>query len=930
MTSGRARGRMMGATDIKRMTGMEAVATAALAVLVFGCVFAITVGPREVLKTRTQALRQTIAATPPTDQAIAVQTTWTQLNSEFAYGNPSVNENLVLSPADVGDITGQLRGDLGHGLVTLAPPATDWTSMTTALRPVLSTLPTGGVVVKMEVSYRQPLAGHVRLVAGSLSSSARTDSRDSSISRPALPVVVTQQTARQFRLHVGSSLSIPATTVVVPGESAGIRLTVVGIVAPTDPGSAFWTADPTVAAPSLVRRFDGPSYWVAGVFAAADQAVAMQREFGIAGLNIQWTLPMSLGSLTGDQAQPLDAALQRLATQSPRFTGPMAPASNALAVMSGPVQALTAFGTSASEVDVLLWLLYASLAVTGAVVLLLAARMLALRRSAELRLRRARGASLGQVAAATARGASIAAIPAAAFAVVAAVLAVPGQAPPGGWWPALITLAVSIGAPAAFAARQHRLGDLSRRGHGATVRAQRGRRRRRAGTRLVIEATACAAAIAGIVVLREQGPPTGGGIDLYTSAAPVLVAIPVVIVVLRGYPLVLHLLLKGSARGRGAASFIGLARAARVARAASLPAFALVLAVTVAAFSGMVRDAVTRGEVNASWQAAGADATVSGAGPATISISPAAQRALAAVPGVTRSAVAAESDWSAPGGTSVTVIAVDPASYAALVSSTQTWPAVNPRLLTGDSVLASPQAVTDLGGGGTGTLTAGNGSLRVRIAGTLSGTPALAAGGAFVLASRSALRGHPGLDPDVMLFAGASIDASALTRVAQKVVPGTSVTIRSPILQGLTAAPLQRGAFLLFGLAIGVAAGLGLAALLLELALGAADRDLTLARLVTMGLGGRQRTRLVLTEVLPVVLAAAVAAIVSAAILPRLVAPAIDLSVFTGSDASVPLVPDAASLVLPLLGLAVVTAVALTIEIRAGRRGVAASLRGTE
>jgi hypothetical protein len=63
-------------------------------------------------------------------------------------------------------------------------------------------------------------------------------------------------------------------------------------------------------------------------------------------------------------------------------------------------------------------------------------------------------------------------------------------------------------------------------------------------------------------------------------------------------------------------------------------------------------------------------------------------------------------------------------------------------------------------------------------------------------------------------------------------------------------------------------------------------------------------------------------------VLPRVVAPAINLSVFTGSAAAVPLTADVTSIVVPLVGLVVVAVIALTIEIRAGRRRrVAASLR---
>ena len=77
----------------------------------------------------------------------------------------------------------------------------------------------------------------------------------------------------------------------------------------------------------------------------------------------------------------------------------------------------------------------------------------------------------------------------------------------------------------------------------------------------------------------------------------------------------------------------------------------------------------------------------------------------------------------------------------------------------------------------------------------------------------------------------------------------------------------------------------------LELTLGAAEREATLARLATMGLGERQRARVVAVEVLPAVIAAALAAWACALVLPRVVGPAIDLSVFTSSPVSVPLAP---------------------------------------
>ena len=165
------------------------------------------------------------------------------------------------------------------------------------------------------------------------------------------------------------------------------------------------------------------------------------------------------------------------------------------------IGATAAFIGTADAVDALLWLLYVSLAVTAAIVLLLAARMIVLRRATELALRRARGASLLQIGLAAGRGAAIGCVPAAVIAGVVAVLLVPGQTPPGGWWPGLAVLVVAVGAPAVLGAWQQRLprsgrgraaGGYSRPGqtglsqpslgYGALGYGRRGRRRFRGGS----------------------------------------------------------------------------------------------------------------------------------------------------------------------------------------------------------------------------------------------------------------------------------------------------------------------------------------------------------------------------------------------------------------------------------------------------------------
>jgi len=67
----------------------------------------------------------------------------------------------------------------------------------------------------------------------------------------------------------------------------------------------------------------------------------------------------------------------------------------------------------------------------------------------------------------------------------------------------------------------------------------------------VADVTLVCAAVGGLVILRQQGLPPPGSIDLFTAAAPVLVAIPAALLVMRGYPLVLRLLTRVLVPHRG-------------------------------------------------------------------------------------------------------------------------------------------------------------------------------------------------------------------------------------------------------------------------------------------------------------------------------------------------------------------------------------------
>jgi branched-subunit amino acid transport protein AzlD len=170
----------------------------------------------------------------------------------------------------------------------------------------------------------------------------------------------------------------------------------------------------------------------------------------------------------------------------------------------------------------------------------------------------------------------------------------------------------------------------------------------------------------------------------------------------------------------------------------------------------------------------------------------------------------------------------------------------------------------------------------------------------------------------MVLVTGSAIDDAQLSAVAEKVIPDSILTFRTAVLASLASSPLQHGAGLIIALTIVAAAAFGLFIVILGLALGSAERELTLARLTVMG--HERAARLILAEAMPAVLAAVLAGVVCAVALPHLVGSSIDLSAFTGTSAPVQFQPDVLALALPAAIIVVLALAALTAEATALRR----------
>jgi hypothetical protein len=372
-------------------------------------------------------------------------------------------------------------------------------------------------------------------------------------------------------------------------------------------------------------------------------------------------------------------------------------------------------------------------------------------------------------------------------------------------------------------------------------------------------------------------------------------------------------------RRGGVAGYVGLAGALERRTAIALPAFTLVLALTLAAFGGMVNGSIAAGQIAYSWRATGADAVIDTNG-AAYDVTPAARRQLSAVPGVRHATAVWTTAWLTPQGQhQLTVAQVDPAGYAALTADTPfprvpasafgpappapsgpapsgpapaapaapSGPAPSGPAPAGPAppgtvipVLASPSAAAVLGAGAV-QLTSQYlmGPITIRVTGIVARTPAEPAGGMFVLMPMRTLPGVLGRPtPNLALITGPDIDHAKLAKLVSEILPPATLSYRTDVLNGLGSAPLQHAAALLM--------------------------------------------------TLTAVLAAFAAAAGCALALPALIGPALDLSVFTGAGATVSYRPDLAALAL-LAGLILaLIAAALTAQTtRSRRRDVTGLLR---
>lgn len=431
-----------------------------------------------------------------------------------------------------------------------------------------------------------------------------------------------------------------------------------------------------------------------------------------------------------------------------------------------------------------------------------------------------------------------------------------------------------------------------------------------------------------------------------------LVALIAALVLVRLYPLPLRLALRSVARLRGAIGFLALARAGRSSAAGTLPLLALLVALTTAAFGGSVLAGVAAARDTAAVLATGADARISGEADSA-PLPDSLVRTVSGADGVREVApVQIEYGVSLPppehgfeDAQGTTLIGVDPVSYARLARSTGVGSFTAERLkYTGPPtpkgtmpakdrvlpVLASPSVAQRLGDRPR-DLQSMAGDFKVRVAGTVTHTPAVT-DTSFMVVDASALTHR---QTTTLLLTGDRLDARTLRTAAHKAGKGFTVQLRSEARAAYVDTPMQVGAERIYAAAIAAGAGYALLAVLLSLLRTAPERTTLLARLRTMGIGTRQGGRLLGYEAMPQALLAAVGGLLVGRATIALLAPGVDLlhlALATGTGSGLlydaPLRADPWSMVLPALGVVVLTAAVAGVQAWwTGRRGSITELR---
>ena len=888
----------------RRVWRDRGIVVVALAVTTVGAFLAVA-GPRETDATLNRAARQALTdgvAAPAVSATIPVGNTASGLQTVNAGVDPTKFAQLAKEFPD--RLVSPLRGRVSATELFVATPR-----MTVdGVGPAVSSIsPRPAREDEISIALLDNPKTLVRLVEGRLPKQPP----GLGFASGAAEVVMTKAAAAVLDVKVGSYLHATM-------ENAGdVVLTVVGLVEPSDPTAEFWSNVPEALKPVAEKAQARKDFARATIFTDLDGVTGISLRIGAPFVGTV-RMPLDVKAFDSSTVQQIPDAVARLNDQ-PGLLNPNAQTPPTVTItMSDAVPAFA--GRARAALAQMSVVIAGVIGVTAAVIALIA-RLLVRRRSAALALERARGASIMAIAGRLLVESIIIAAVGCALGTALAIRLT------GSWGGvvvplgtvALVAMCASPFMGVAFAQRA-----WSGRREPANKQQRAVLRKRRNLRRVVLEAGAIALAIAAIVSLRGRGvlQEQTAGADPFLSAAPILLALAAVVLLIRVFPLLLRPFAALGRRQRGALGVLATADGASAL--AVLPLLALTLGTAIGVAGTLISSTVHAGQVQASWEHIGADTRVGGI------FDDAAVSAIRDQPGVDAAAVVSyRQDVDLPLGATwakANLIAID-RHYPDLIARTPLDPDGNLAALVEKDKTKLLPALVDPAYAGQ----------------TIPGKSSLSIGQSYLPFANTGLLNHPTayrwapapylvVDLETLLARAPEV-ADYPTRTLMVVGPGAdravatvfkgkavTVASRAGWLQATRANALMGGIdrFFMFGTLI--VALLGAVALGASVLAGARERGRTLATLRTLGLSTRYGWWLALAQLLPLVLAALLAGCAAALVILTQAGPALGLEVLAGSSGAPAITVSPNTFWYVGAGAVLLVLVAVLVEVTAHRR----------
>lgn len=720
-------------------------------------------------------------------------------------------------------------------------------------------------------------------------------------------VGVTVEAARDLGFEVGDEIRVAGLLV------TKLTAVVTGTYEVVDPAQPQWVDLPEFVAPTPGPPGTGS---VAGVgFLTTDASLPdLLAAVQPAAASLVVRFPADAETLTADQVPALAESVTRLVADPTPLTvgdGRVPALTTSLPDVLAAYSARLAGATAQASVVLL------GLVTAGGLVLVLASRLLTMRRRRFLDVERARGAAVASVGwRALLESAPLAAVAAVAGGLLTWALLPGGRGTP---WPAALVVLTGALAPPLLAATAVVPAWAGRRVPANRADRERAARQRRA-RRLVTELAVLVVAVAALVSVRTRGlqPTRSGDVDWLLAATPVLLAAAATLLVVHLLPPAVRAVARAAARGTGLAALVATRRAEAGSRTA-VPALTTTVAVALVVFCGVTSTTVDRGQERAAELVVQADVRLDG---------PVTDEAIAALrgqPGVVAAAGATRLEGRTFGigsGISARLLAVDAdelaaaraalgaddeglTALAAAQGATRVPALVSPSLLrtaeTLDPNVWVREEYAPLDVLGTTSVT-----------GSAETTPT-------VVVDRAALEAATGSDllaDTVWVVGPGAADAVAATGLGT--ADGVSVLSRADWLEEWQASPLTAGLRSLLGAAAVALALLAGIALLLTVVATSRDRRATINVLRTLGTPERTGRWIAGIEVLPTAVASLLAGAAIGVAVPWLLTGALGLGALTGE-------PDGTRVVVTwqpfaVAGAAVVVAIVVAVQLEAWLR----------